>query len=600
MRSAEMDAFVARVRDASDILSVVASYVPLKKKGGNYWGCCPFHSEKTPSFSVAPEKGFFYCFGCHAGGNVFKFISMIENISYFDAIRLQAEKLGIPMPDREKSEKDIEKERKIADLRRMMEMAQAFFHNCLVKTKYGAAGLQYFAGRGIGADVIEEFGLGFAPDAPGKLRDAFKKRGVSEQLLLEGGLVAERQNGVYDKFRNRVMIPIADDRGRVVGFGGRVLGDGQPKYLNSPETMLFNKRRLLFGLDRAKKAIREEGKVILVEGYMDVISLSAAGIKNVAASLGTAFTQEQCRLLLRCTDEICFCYDSDEAGQRATMRALSIVRSTGARARVMIVPDGKDPDEYVRKHGADAFRKLSKDARSIGDFHLEYVQRTNDIRTLDGKNKALKALLPVLKESNPVEQNEYIKRLRSTLGIDEGIIRQEIAMYHDDGIREEYRPRTERPSVRTVDDAVRRAGRALLRGAWRDAGVAVMVVAELGDEPFPYPLHEKLLRYMAECAETGVSLSEETIAETLGVEAEEELSHALIEETPEKEDSYEACLRVLLLEQLKKAFEEHRLRADAMEREGNSNFLQELTKSQRIKQRIDELNQQTKVKETNE
>ena len=600
MRSAEMDAFVARVRDASDILSVVASYVPLKKKGGNYWGCCPFHSEKTPSFSVAPEKGFFYCFGCHAGGNVFKFISMIENISYFDAIRLQAEKLGIPMPDREKSEKDIEKERKIADLRRMMEMAQAFFHNCLVKTRYGAAGLQYFAGRGIGADVIEEFGLGFAPDAPGKLRDAFKKRGVSEQLLLEGGLVAERQNGVYDKFRNRVMIPIADDRGRVVGFGGRVLGDGQPKYLNSPETMLFNKRRLLFGLDRAKKAIREEGKVILVEGYMDAISLSAAGIKNVAASLGTAFTQEQCRLLLRCTDEICFCYDSDEAGQRATMRALSIVRSTGARARVMIVPDGKDPDEYVRKHGADAFRKLSKDARSIGDFHLEYVQRTNDIRTLDGKNKALKALLPVLKESNPVEQNEYIKRLRSTLGIDEGIIRQEIAMYHDDGIREEYRPRTERPSVRTVDDAVRRAGRALLRGAWRDAGVAVMVVAELGDEPFPYPLHEKLLRYMAECAETGVSLSEETIAETLGVEAEEELSHALIEETPEKEDSYEACLRVLLLEQLKKAFEEHRLRADAMEREGNSNFLQELTKSQRIKQRIDELNQQTKVKETNE
>ena len=600
MRSAEMDAFVARVRDASDILSVVASYVPLKKKGGNYWGCCPFHSEKTPSFSVAPEKGFFYCFGCHAGGNVFKFISMIENISYFDAIRLQAEKLGIPMPDREKSEKDIEKERKIADLRRMMEMAQSFFHNCLVKTKYGAAGLQYFAGRGIGADVIEEFGLGFAPDAPGKLRDAFKKRGVSEQLLLEGGLVAERQNGVYDKFRNRVMIPIADDRGRVVGFGGRVLGDGQPKYLNSPETMLFNKRRLLFGLDRAKKAIREEGKVILVEGYMDAISLSAAGIKNVAASLGTAFTQEQCRLLLRCTDEICFCYDSDEAGQRATMRALSIVRSTGARARVMIVPDGKDPDEYVRKHGADAFRKLSKDARSIGDFHLEYVQRTNDIRTLDGKNKALKALLPVLKESNPVEQNEYIKRLRSTLGIDEGIIRQEIAMYHDDGIREEYRPRTERPSVRTVDDAVRRAGRALLRGAWRDAGVAVMVVAELGDEPFPYPLHEKLLRYMAECAETGVSLSEEIIAETLGVEAEEELSHALIEETPEKEDSYEACLRVLLLEQLKKAFEEHRLRADAMEREGNSNFLQELTKSQRIKQRIDELNQQTKVKETNE
>ena len=595
-----MDAFVARVRESTDILGVVASYVPLKKKGRNYWGCCPFHSEKTPSFSVAPEKGFFYCFGCHAGGNVFKFISMIENISYFDAIRLQAEKLGIPLPDQEKSEKDIEKEKKIVDLRRIMEMAQAFFHNCLVKTKYGAAGLHYFAGRGIGADVIEEFRLGFAPDAPGKLRDAFKKRGISEQLLLECGLVAERQNSIYDKFKNRVMIPIADDRGRVVGFGGRVLGEGVPKYLNSPETLLFNKRKLLFGLDRAKKAIRDEGKVILVEGYMDAISLSAAGIKNVVASLGTAFTSEQCKLLLRCTDEICFCYDSDEAGQRATMRALSIVHLTGAKARVLIIPDGKDPDEFVRKHGSDAFRKLAKESRSIGDFHLEYVQRTNDIRTLDGKNKALKALLPVLKESNPVEQNEYIKRLRSTLGIDEGIIRQEIAMYHDDSTKTGYRSRTERPLVNTVDDAVRRAGRALLRRAWHDPGVAVMVVAELGNEPFPYPIHEKLLRYLAGCSETGASPSEERIEETLGVEAGEEISHALIEEAPEKRDSYNVCLRILLLAQLKKAFEEHRLRADALEREGNSNFLQELSKSQRIKQRIDELNQKNEVKETNE
>ena len=600
MRSAEMDAFVARVSDASDILDVVASYVPLKKRGGNYWGCCPFHSEKTPSFSVAPDKGFFYCFGCHAGGNVFKFISMIENIGYFDAIRLQAEKLGIPIPDREKSEKDLEKERKIADLRRMMEMAQTFFHNCLVKTRFGTAGLQYFARRGVGADVIEEFGLGFAPDALGKLRDAFKKRGVSDQLLLEGGLVAQRQNRIFDKFRNRVMIPIADDRGRVVGFGGRVIGDGQPKYLNSPETLLFNKRRLLFGLDRAKKAIREAGKAVLVEGYMDAISLSAAGIKNVVASLGTAFTTEQCRLLLRFADEICFCYDSDEAGQRATMRALSIVRLMGVRARVLIVPDGKDPDEFIRKNGADAFRELEKNARSIGDFHLEYVHRTNDIRTLDGKNKALKALLPVLQQSNPVEQNEYIQRLRSTLGIDEGIIRQEMAMYRDDGVRMEYHSRTERPSVRLVDDAVQRAGRALLRGAWRDPGIAVMVVAELGDEPFPYQLHEKLMRYMAECAENSTSPSEAAIEEVLGVEAGEELSHALIEETPEGEDSYEGCLRVLRLAQLKKVFEEHRLRADTMEREGNSNFLQELEKSQRIKQKIDELNQQTKAKETNE
>ena len=182
-----MDAFVAQVRERSDILGVVASYVPLKRKGGRYWGCCPFHSEKTPSFSVVPDEGFFYCFGCHAGGNVFKFISMIENVSYFDAIRMQAEKLGIEMPEREKSEKELARERKLDDLRKLAEMAQRFFHNCLVQTRYGEAGLRYFAGRGVGEAVIEEFGLGFAPDAPGKLHDAFLKRGVSEKLLLECG-----------------------------------------------------------------------------------------------------------------------------------------------------------------------------------------------------------------------------------------------------------------------------------------------------------------------------------------------------------------------------------------------------------------------------
>ncbi len=590
MRSAEMDAFVARVREASDILSVVASYVPLKKKGANYWGCCPFHSEKTPSFSVAPDKGFFYCFGCHAGGNVFKFLSMIENISYFDAIRMQAEKLGIPMPDEEKSKQDIERERKAADLRKMMEMAGDFFHNCLVKTRYGAPGLDYFAGRGIDKTIIEDFKLGFAPDAPGKLRDAFLKRGISERLLLEGGLIQERQDGTYDKFRNRVMIPIADERGRVVGFGGRVMGDGRPKYLNSPETMLFNKRKLLFGLDRAKKAIREANRVILVEGYMDAISLAAAGIRNVVASLGTAFTAEQCRLLLRYTKEIYFCYDSDEAGQRATIRALSIVRSTDAKARVLIVPEGKDPDEYVRRHGGEAFRSLIESARPIGDFQIRYALRNNDIRTLDGKNRALRAILPVLKASSAVEQNDYIRRLKSTLNIDEGIIRQELSMYKTDEHEEIMRPKERRRETRTVDDAVRRAGRVLVRAAWNDPGAAIPAVAELGEDPFPYPVHEKLLRYIAGCADAGRRPNEEAILESFGEEAAEELSHALTEDVPAREGLYDECLRVLVLAQLKAAFEEHRLRADLMQREGNSNFLQELQNSQRIKQRIDILN----------
>ncbi len=590
MRSAEMDAFVARVREASDILSVVASYVPLKRKSGRYWGCCPFHQEKTPSFSVVPDEGFFYCFGCHAGGNVFKFISMIENVSYFDAIKLQAEKLGIAMPNREKSEKELARERKLDDLRKLMGMAQSFFHNCLVKTRYGEQGLRYFAGRGVGTDVIETFGLGFAPDAPGKLRDAFKKRGVREELLLEAGLVSEgRGGGVYDRFRNRVIIPIADERGRVVGFGGRVLGDGTPKYLNSPETALFNKRKLLFGLDHAKKAIREEGKAILVEGYMDAISLSAAGVKNVAASLGTAFTAEQCRLLLRHTKEICFCYDSDEAGQRATMRALSIVRGTDAQARVLIIPDGKDPDEFVRKHGGEAFRTLADKAMPIGKFQIRYALKTNDIRTLDGKNRALRACLPTLRASGAIEQNAYIHDLQGALGVDEGIIRQELAMYRGDEPASEFRPPMRRQAVRTPDDAVRRAGRGLIRMAWRDPGVAVAAVAELEGEPFPVALHEKLLRYIAQCGELHQRPQDEEILANLGEEAAAEISRTMIEGRDESEENYTAFLRTIRLAQLKTAFEEYRLRADEMERKGNSDFLQELQKSQRIKQEIDEL-----------
>lgn len=596
MKSAAMDAFVARVREASDISGVVASYVPLKKKGGRYWGCCPFHQEKTPSFSVEPDKGFFFCFGCHAGGDVFKFISLIENVSYFDAIKIQAEKLGIPLPEREKSERELAREQKLADLRKMMAMARDFFHSCLVNTPYGAGGLRYFAGRGIGNDTIEGFGLGFAPDSFDKLRNAFAKRGVSDALLLAGGLVAERKNGngVYDRFRNRVMIPIADERGRVVGFGGRVLDDSVPKYLNSPETVLFNKRKLLFGLDRAKKAMREAGAAILVEGYMDAISLAAAGIGNVAASLGTAFTVEQCRLLLRYAPEIYFCYDSDEAGQKATIRALSVVRETGARARVLIVPEGKDPDEFIRKHGAEAFRALMGGALSLADFQIRYALAHNDTNTLDGKSRALRAVLPVLKAAAVVEQGAYIQQLKSLLGIDEGIIRQELARFRGDITATELRPGREpiRRPVRETDDAVRRAGRLIIRMAWKDPGAAVPVVAMLGDESFPDEIQERIWRYLAALAEAGEKPDNAEAAYHLGEEAAAELSRALVEETAgdDLQESYDDCMRVLMRAHLASQFEKHRLRADAMEKEGNSNVLQELREIQRIKEEIDNLN----------
>ena len=596
MRSEAMDEFVERVRSESDILSVVASYVPLKRKGNRYWGCCPFHQEKTPSFSVVPDQGFFYCFGCHAGGNVFKFLSLIENVSYFEAIKLQAEKLNISLPQQEKTGQELAKEQRIADLRKIQEMARDFFHSCLTKTRYGIPAKAYFASRDIREDTIAAFQLGFAPDAYEKLHDAFVRRGISESLLLESGLVLKKQsgNGMYDRFRNRVMIPITDERGHVVGFGGRVLDEGLPKYLNSPETVLFNKRRLLFGLDRAHQAIRQEGYAIVVEGYMDAISVYAAGVHNVVASLGTAFTLDQCRKLLRYAPEIYFCYDSDDAGQKATLRALGIVRETGAQVKVLIVPDGKDPDEFVRKHGAAAFRALTKTALPLAEYQIQYVLQHTDYSTLEGKSSALNQVLPVLKESvNAVELNAYVARLTRTLGIDEGIIQSELRRYSgqpQDAAQLQKTPL--RRAVRQVDNAVCRAGRIVIRQIWQDTGTLAHLTAMVPLEQFPNRLHGMILRFFAEKLQRGEAVQDALAINELGEEAAAELSRALVED-PGGQDlmtAYEDCVRVLRREYLKQLYDEHRLRADAMEREGqDTEALQELAESQRIQKEIKEM-----------
>ena len=592
MRSPAMDDFVAQVRAGSDILHTVASYVPLRQKGNRFWGCCPFHQEKTPSFSVIPDQGFFYCFGCHAGGDVFKFLSLIEGVGYFDAIKMQAEKLNIPLPEREKSAEELRREQHLKDLYRVSELARDFFHSCLTRTGYGKEALAYLAGRGIGPEIIEEFKLGFAPQASAKLLDAFTKRDIPEGLLLESGLVMEKNGRHYDRFRGRFMIPIADERGRVVAFGGRVLDDSLPKYLNSPETVLFNKRRLLFGLDRSHQAMRQAGYAIIVEGYMDAISLFAGGVRNVAASLGTAFTLEQCRLLLRYVQEIYFCYDSDEAGQKATLRALSIVKETGARVKVLVVPDGKDPDEFIRKHGADAFRELTASALPLAEYQLQYVLTHQDYRTLEGKAAALQAALPVLQNAaTTVEQNAYIMRLAHTLGIEEGIIRSELRGYRpkEDFLAPQKAPL--RQAVRRIDNAVRRAGRAVLRRAWQEPEAAAELLSYIPAAEFPDKVQSEILQRMEECLATGRGLNEPGFMVSLSEEAQAELSHLLVEESGEDGagSGWADCLRVLRKAYLQESFEAHRLKADTLERANDMRFLQELAETQRLKKEIDSL-----------
>ena len=410
MKDIAYEEFIERLREESDIVAIISEYVSLKKNGKNYWGCCPFHSEKTASFSVTPDKGFFYCFGCQAGGNVFNFIMKIENITFFEATRMLAQKINLPLPQKEKTKEELLRDKQISLLYKINATAKDFFFACLTKTNYGKSATAYLKKRGLSDEVINEFQLGFAPNYWDKLSQAFVKRGFTETDLLQAGLVLERkQGGIYDRFRNRVIFPITDEKNRVIGFGGRVLDDSLPKYLNSPETVVFNKRQTLFGLAKAGKYIKEKNQALIVEGYMDVISAYNAGIKNVIASLGTSFTVEHGKKLLKYTDNFIFAYDSDNAGQNATLRALAIVKKIGAKVKVLSIPDGKDPDDYIKKYGTEAFQGLIDSAKPLLEYQVDKTLSEIDFTGLEGKVAVVVKLVPILAETdNAVEVNLHI------------------------------------------------------------------------------------------------------------------------------------------------------------------------------------------------
>ena len=591
------DDFVERVRSSSDILAVISSYVHLKKKGNRYWGCCPFHNEKTPSFSVVPQQGFFYCFGCHAGGNVFKFLSLIENVSYYEAIKLQAQRLNIPIPTYRKNAHELAEEQERNDLLKIHELAGSFFHNCLTKTALGAPGREYFATRQINSNIIEQFKLGYAPNLWDKLYTSFIKRGIPKELLAKSGLVTIKDSGkAYDRFRNRVIIPIADEHGHITGFGGRVITNADsPKYLNSPETIIFNKRYLLFGLDQAQKAIKEQNFAIVVEGYMDAISLHSYGITNAVASLGTAFTVQQCRKILRFSPNIYFCYDSDNAGQNATMRALAIASSSGANVRVISIPDGKDPDEFVKKHGAKAFYTLIDKALPLMEFQLQYVLKNTNGNTLEGKLSAINQLMPLLANiSNAVERNEYIIRISNVLGIDEGVIRSDLQR------QSSFKNYTEvnslpgsntRKIIPDKKDALTLAGRYLIKKSWYEQGVLDYVLSVIPATEFPNKLHSEILSYMSKNNQDNLAFTDIDAAEKLSEAAYSELSHCLVEEISTTDDVQftEDCLKRLRRYYLNNNYEKHRLLADQLQRNGDSRFLDELKITQQLRTQMDNL-----------
>ncbi len=420
--------FIQELKNKTDIVDVVSSYVRLKKAGRNMLGLCPFHNEKTPSFTVSADKNFFHCFGCGAGGDVISFIRRIENLDYVDAIKFLAQRAGLEVPEGQRNEGLTRLRNRIYEANRE---AARFYHKCLYSPE-GKKALDYLRGRGLTEKTIIHFGLGYSPSSRFELVNYLRDKGFTGTELIQANLANESKNGnPYDRFSDRVMFPIIDLRGNVIAFGGRIMSDIKPKYLNTSDTPAFNKSKNLFALQLAKN--QAKGQLILVEGYMDVIALHQAGFENTVATLGTALTTEQANIIRKYCDEIVICYDADEAGQKASARAIDILRQTGVKIKVLTVPNGKDPDEFIKSHGENGparFRLLLDKCGNDIEYRLAKLRLKYDLedtrQKVDFLTEAAKIFAGL---ENDIEKDAYIVNLAEELHIDKNAIMNQVAKY---------------------------------------------------------------------------------------------------------------------------------------------------------------------------
>lgn len=418
---------IEEVRSRSDIVSVIGRYVRLKRTGSGYTGLCPFHNEKTPSFHVNPSRQMYKCFGCGVGGNVLTFVMEYENLTFPEAMEMLAEQAGIDLPKQEMTAQQKQQEGIRLTLLEINKKAARYYF-ALLKSPRGKAGYDYLTGRGLTDETILHFGLGFAGQGGGELYQYLKKEGYSDQILKETGLFKMDERGVYDKFWNRVMFPIMDVNNRVIGFGGRVMGDAKPKYLNSPETKIFDKSRNLFGLNYAKRGKRNN--MILCEGYMDVIALHQAGFTNAVASLGTAFTEQQANLIRRYTDEVLLTYDSDGAGVKAAMRAIPMLRRAGITGKVIHMEPYKDPDEFIKNLGADEFEKRIEEAQNSFFFEIEVTKRNYSMSDPDQKTKFIHEIArKLLVFEDKIQRNNYLEAVAARYNIKTEDLQQLVVRY---------------------------------------------------------------------------------------------------------------------------------------------------------------------------
>lgn len=501
---------VEEIRERNDIVEVIGTYVKLQKKGSSYFGLCPFHNEKSPSFSVSPDKQMYYCFGCGAGGNVFTFIMEYENYSFPEALKYLADRVGIKLPEREYSEEEKRQQDLRMQVLEINKMAANYFYYQL-RTESGAQAMQYLKSRQLDDETIKRFALGYSSKYSSNLYQYFKSKKISDELLKESGLFnVDEKNGMYDKFWNRVIFPILDVNNRVIGFGGRVMGDGKPKYLNSPETIVFDKSRNLYGLNIARAARKKY--LLVCEGYMDVISMHQAGFTNAVASLGTALTSGHASLLKRYTQEVLLLYDSDEAGVRAALRAIPILREAGVNSRVVNLRPYKDPDEFIKNLGAEAFEERLEQASDSFMFRVSIAESEFPMEEPQGQNRFFERCAEMLLElKDELERNLYIeaivKKYRGQYGISVEDLRKRVNTLALKGTPAERRiqPKKSQEGApkKKKDSASDQAQKLMLTWIVTYPKIFDKVAQYLTPEDFVVPLYREVARMLFSQREEG-------------------------------------------------------------------------------------------------
>ncbi len=520
------EAYLQELNERNPIEDVVGSYVRLtKRSGSNIFGLCPFHSEKTPSFSVSPDKQIYHCFGCGKGGGVVNFIMEIENLDFRDAVAFLARRAGMPEPE-DRPDENASRRARMLDLNRD---AARFFHGCLKSAPDRQKALDYIARRGISAAMVTSFGLGYAPDSWSSLFDAMRRRGYTERELFDAGLVKQgEKGGFYDVFRNRLMFPVIDVRGSVIGFSGRILDDGEPKYLNSRETLVFSKSRNLFALNLAKKS--KNGYILLSEGNIDVVSLHQAGFDSAVASLGTSLTPEQARLISRYTGEVIIAYDNDTAGRKAAQRAIGILEKLDLKVRVLSMEGAKDPDEFIKARGAEAFARLIEGSKNHLDYQLSLIAARCDLKNNDGKVAFLQETAALLAQTpSAVEREVYAARVAEQAGVDKAAVSAEVERLRKNllGRGKRSEERSAMQAARAVQPSARELRYENVRSARAEEGVLRLMLRDpalfrgeigLRREDFSAPALGGIFALLLERVAAGESVQLPMLAERLSQE----------------------------------------------------------------------------------